>query len=365
MTNQIITIVILTFMSQIVMSQDTIPFELENNHVLFKTVVNNVERKVFLDLGSRVNVFPSNWVKDSTISLKKRKVKDADGNMIILSTTKDISFRLGNQTINNNLTTVVDSQKLKEMNPIFCCSEQFGIIGIDPFIRWRKYVLIDFKNQKIIYGNNKPIQEEEYIQLKMSLKFPFPIPVVKLIINGILRASLHLDTGYSGGLALKKDACELINTSTSHAADYQSFSSTIADKSISNISLLEDIRFESREGDEIILDSVFVMDSRYNLLGMDFFLNFSSILFDYQDMKLWLSKTKREHFHPIRPLRLYFDGANYSISGKLLHPKTENFNLGQKVYSINGFNLNNIIRDECCKSTTLDSLMNLDNIELQ
>jgi len=168
---------------------------------------------------------------------------------------------------------------------------------------------------------------------------------------GSKKIKFLVDLGYSGGVGLKKDydfnGYEIENRDV--------ILSTFSEKNlIESFEIIKDIIISKKENDFKISSDIAISRRLVsNLLGVKFFIQFESVVFDFQKNILYLSK-KMLPKSETRPFRLSFIEDNIVISSISHNSKiyAEGFRIGDKIKILN-YDVSKFTQDEKC---------NIDNI---
>jgi hypothetical protein len=332
-------IFILICFCQISFSQ--IPYKLDGSLVCFDEL-NNIS--YFFDSGSEISAIFSDSVFVKSSIFKPTKFS--------YSFTRDA---LGNLVINRKIRLNVSIPKVCNVNQNLSliqskdpCFNNIIMLGIKEF--QNSVIFINNNTKSINYKAVSPINSDDYFVISMKKEWLSGLRYVYLNV-GFKKIKFLVDLGYSGGVGLKKDY------------DFKGYDienrdvilSTFSEKNlIESFEIIKDIIISKKENDFKISSDIAISRRLVsNLLGVKFFIQFESVVFDFQKNILYLSK-KMLPKSETRPFRLSFIEDNIVISSISHNSKiyAEGFRIGDKIKILN-YDVSKFTQDEKC---------NIDNI---
>lgn len=297
---QIITILLLT-LTNFLYAQEyiEIPFDYKNNLINIKVEMHGKKEDFIFDTGA-MNVFTKKFADSKNLILKKSKARGYIGKTEAFKTTLE-NFSLFGKNLKNVNFRVIDWEHVNKLNVA-------GLIGPE-VVRMLGYniLTIDYKNQKLILGNQIPE------------KYDFSFNMYKMGNPRILldKTSFKIDTG--NPLYGESNSKNFITNKKCEQLSYYSFTFSNHNANLCE-NLIQDLSGKSFNFNHFIFEK-----NPKNIIGNLVLQNYL-VQIDFMNRKIFLTKNE---FYPILD-DIYFVKDDKGFFVALINEKSEIYNKGVK-----------------------------------
>lgn len=312
---------------------DTIPFKMDN-WIIFKIRIDNNEIDCFFDTGAGITCI------DSLEGLKTSK--EAVNLIDILGCSNQAYY---SKKIDLQVTNNIDHKERVTIAKMF--SSPKNILGMDIIGRyvWK----IDFIKKEIITSNDISNLKKNANTLAIPFYIKDNCPHISARINDV-EMNFLIDFGNAGIGTFNKDSIDSHNLEFPNEVTwYNNYAARDRGVLYNNHALISDttqsLLTEIKLGDKIIKEELFNINSNVgNNLGLNFFMNFEYVIFDFPNRLIYLGNyLPKSIFYFTQVLEkfntigIHYKNGEYPIiTNVTASAKSKGVNLGDTIKYING-----------------------------
>lgn len=329
---QIISFVFLSFLFLNGFAQqkiDTIPFSKENNLLVFKGKINDVEALFAYDTGAGLGVLPKALAEKTGVKPKgNKKINDSNHQKNTMDFAIIDKMHIGSYDITSINNVIYDM-------PFLACNEYY-LLGGNAInqLNWK----INF-DQKVLYVSKDPFPTDQSM-VKMDLKIVKNRHFTDLTIGKRKVKNCLIDFGYTGFFESSDKEKEILKLKEKNAfIDGSGFSMGLATSQTNSVSTmtLNGLKIDTVEINDLRVE---IRENTSTKIGIDFFNDLSSTtILNISDKKYYLKlREKPEHIELVYGIDVYLVDGKLRIVGikNKQAANTASFTINEELKSVNG-----------------------------